>query len=73
SLCQMRQKDAVRVEWDDDLFIISSIPTDTRDIVIRWYKETTGKEPKYKTSEDIQGELAMKEANVDNYLSKWDL
>lgn len=73
SLCQMRQKDAVRVEWDDDLFIISSIPTDTRDIVIRWYKETTGKEPKYKTSEDIQGELAMKEANVENYLSKWDL
>lgn len=73
SLCQMRQKEAVRVEWNDDLFIVSSIPDDTRSAAIKWYKETTGKEPKYKTSEDIQGELAMKEANVENYLSKWDL
>ncbi len=73
SLCQMRQKEAVRVKWNDDLFIVSSIPDDTRSAAIKWYKETTGKEPKYKTSEDIQGELAMKEANVENYLSKWDL
>ena len=73
SLCQMRQKEAVRVEWNDDLFIVSSIPDDTRSAAIKWYKETTGKVPKYKTSEDIQKEMATKEANVDNYLSKWDL
>ena len=73
SLCQMRQEEAVRVEWNDDLFIVSSIPDDTRSEAIKWYKETTGKVPKYKTSEDIQKEMATKEANVDNYLSKWDL
>ena len=72
SLCEMKNI-CTKVEWNDDLFIVSSIPDDTRNAAIKWYKETTGKVPKYKTSEDIQEEMATKEANVDNYLSKWDL
>ena len=72
SLCNLRNF-ARKVDWNDDLFIVSSIPDDTREEAIKWYKETTGKEPKYKTKEDKKKEAATKKANVDNYLSKWDL
>ena len=72
SLCNLRNF-ARKVDWNDDLFIVSSIPDDTRHEAIKWYKETTGKEPKYKTKEDKKKEAATKKANVDNYLSKWDL
>lgn len=73
SLCQMRSNYGVKVNWNDDLFIVSSIPDDTRSAAIKWYKETTGKEPRYKTPEDIQEEEAAQKANVDSFLSKWDL
>lgn len=72
SLCEMKN-DCTKVNWGDDLFIISTVPDDTREEAIKWYKETTGKEPKYKTKEDKKKEAATKKANVDNYLSKWDL
>lgn len=73
SLCQMRSNYGVKVNWNDDLFIVSSIPDDTRSAAIKWYKETTGKEPRYKTPEDIQEEEAAQKANVDSFLSKWDI
>lgn len=72
SLCEMKNS-YIKVNWNDDLFIVSSIPDDTRSAAIKWYKETTGKEPLYKTSEDIQEEEAAQKANVDSFLSKWDL
>ncbi len=72
SLCEIKNT-CVSVPWDTDLFIVSSIPDDTRSAAIKWYKETTGKEPQYKTPEDIQEEEAIQKANVDNFLSKWDL
>lgn len=62
-----------QVTWNNDLFIVSSIPDDTRSAAIKWYKETTGKEPQYKTPEDKQEEKALQKANVDSFLSKWDL
>ena len=67
------QTDLKPAKWNEDLFIVSNIPEDTREEAIKWYKETTGKEPKYKTKEDKKKEAATKKANVDNYLSKWDL
>ena len=73
SLCQMRKGDAVKVEWNDDLFIVSSIPDDTRQEAIKWYKETTGKMPKYMTKYDKELEAAEQKKNVDSFLSKWDL
>lgn len=73
SLCQMRSNYGVKVNWNDDLFIVSSVADDTRSAAIKWYKETTGKEPQYKTPEDKQEEAAAKKANVDSFLSKWDL
>lgn len=73
SLCQMRKDGAVQVLWNDDLFIVSSIPNDTREEAIKWYKETTGKVPKYKTNSDLQREAAEQKKNVDSFLSKWDL
>lgn len=72
SLCEIKNT-CVSVPWDTDLFIVSSIPDDTRSAAIKWYKETTGKEPRYKTPEDIQEEEAAQKANVDSFLSKWDL
>lgn len=73
SLCQMKKDDAVQVLWNDDLFIVSNIPDDTREEAIKWYKETTGKVPKYKTKADKQREAAEQKKNVDSFLSKWDL
>ncbi len=72
SLCEIKNS-CTQVAWNNDLFIVSSIPDDTRSAAIKWYKETTGKEPLYKTSEDIQEEEAAQKANVDSFLSKWDL
>ena len=72
SLCEIKNA-YVSVPWGTDLFIVSSIPDDTRSAAIKWYKETTGKEPRYKTPEDIQEEEAAQKANVDSFLSKWDL
>lgn len=72
SLCEIKNS-CTQVAWNNDLFIVSSVPDDTRSAAIKWYKETTGKEPRYKTSEDIQEEEAAKKANVDSFLSKWDL
>lgn len=57
SLCEMTDK-CKRVNWNDDLFIVSSIPNDTRSAVIKWYKESTGKQQQYKTPEDIHEEAA---------------
>ena len=59
--------------WNEDLFIVSSIPNDTRQEAIKWYKETTGKNPKYKTKYDIELEAVEQEKNVGTFLSKWDL
>ena len=72
SLCEIRNS-CRKVNWNNDLFIVSSIPDDTRSAAIKWYKETTGKEPLYKTPEDKQEEEAAQKANVDSFLSKWDL
>ncbi|HJA46053.1 MAG TPA: hypothetical protein H9954_07620 [Candidatus Phascolarctobacterium stercoravium] len=72
SLCEIKNS-CIKALWDSDLFIVSSIPDDTRSAAIKWYKETTGKEPRYKTPEDIQEEEAAQKANVDSFLSKWDL
>lgn len=72
SLCEIKNS-CTQVAWNNDLFIVSSVPDDTRSAAIKWYKETTGKEPRYKTPEDIQEEEAAKKANVDSFLSKWDL
>lgn len=72
SLCNLRNF-ARKVDWNDDLFIVSSIPDDTRHEAIKWYKETTGKNPKYKTKYDIELENAKQDKNVDSFLSKWDL
>lgn len=72
SLCEIKNS-CTQVAWNNDLFIVSSIPDDTRSAAIKWYKETTGKEPQYKTPEDIQEEEAAQKANVDSFLSKWDL
>lgn len=72
SLCEMKNS-CTQVNWNNDLFIVSSIPDDTRSAAIKWYKETTGKEPLYKTPEDKQEEEAAQKANVDSFLSKWDI
>lgn len=72
SLCEIKNS-CTQVAWNNDLFIVSSIPDDTRSAAIKWYKETTGKEPEYKTPEDKQEEEAAQKANVDSFLSKWDL
>lgn len=72
SLCEIRNS-CRKVNWNNDLFIVSSIPDDTRSAAIKWYKETTGKEPQYKTPEDIQEERDEQRANVNSFLSKWDL
>ncbi len=72
SLCEIKNS-CTQVAWNNDLFIVSSIPDDTRSAAIKWYKETTGKEPQYKTPEDKQEEEAAQKANVDSFLSKWDL
>ena len=72
SLCNMRNF-ARKVGWNDDLFIVSSIPNDTRKEAIKWYNETTGKMPKYMTKYDKEQEAAEQKKNVDNFLSKWDL
>ena len=72
SLCEIRNS-CRKVNWNNDLFIVSSIPDDTRSAAIKWYKETTGKEPLYKTPEDKQEEEAAQKANVDSFLSKWDI
>lgn len=72
SLCEIKNA-YVSVPWGTDLFIVSSIPDDTRSAAIKWYKETTGKQPRYKTPEDKQEEEAAQKANVDSFLSKWDI
>ena len=72
SLCEIKNS-CTQVAWNNDLFIVSSIPDDTRSAAIKWYKDTTGKEPQYKTPEDKQEEEAAQKANVDSFLSKWDL
>ncbi len=72
SLREMKNS-CTQVAWNNDLFIVSSIPDDTRSAAIKWYKETTGKEPQYKTPEDIQEERDEQRANVNSFLSKWDL
>lgn len=72
SLCEIKNS-CTQVAWNNDLFIVSSIPDDTRSAAIKWYKETTGKEPQYKTPEDKQEEEAAQKANVDSFLSKWDI
>lgn len=72
SLCEMRNI-LKQVAWNDDLFIISSIPDDTREAAIKWYKETTGKMPKYMTKYDKKLKAAEQKKNVDSFLSKWDL
>ena len=73
SLCQMRKNGLVEATWNDNLFIVSSIPGDTREEAVKWYKGTTGKIPKFKTKYDRQREAAEEKKNVDNFLSKWDL
>ena len=73
SLCQMRKNDLVEATWNDNLFIVSSIPGDTREEAVKWYKGTTGKIPKFKTKYDRQREAAEEKKNVDAFLSKWDL
>ena len=72
SLCNLRNF-ARKVDWNDDLFIVSSIPDDTREAAIKWYKETTGKMPKYMTKYDKELKAAEQKKNVDSFLSKWDL
>lgn len=73
SLCKLQSSTNNRVSWNDDLFIVSSIPDDTRQEAIKWYKETTGKMPKYMTKYDKELEAAEQKKNVDSFLSKWDL
>lgn len=60
-------------DWGEDLFIVSNIPDDTREEAIKWYKETTGKTPRFKTNYDKRKEAAEQEKNVDDFLSKWNL
>lgn len=72
SLCEIRNLPK-KVNWNDDLFIVSSVPDDTRKEAIKWYKETTGKKPKYKTGADLKAQAEEERKNVDNFLSKWDL
>ena len=67
------QTDLKPAKWNDDLFIVSSIPGDTREEAIKWYKETTGKTPTFKTNYDKKREADEENKNVDDYLSKWDL
>ena len=59
--------------WNEDLFIVSSIPGDTREEAIKWYKETTGKIHQFKTNYDKRREAAEQKKNVDDFLSKWNL
>lgn len=72
SLCEIRNLPK-KVNWNDDLFIVSSVPDDTRKEAIKWYKETTGKMPKYKTEADLKSQEAEEKKHVDDFLSKWDL
>ena len=72
SLCEIRNL-SKKVNWNDDLFIVSSVPDDTRKEAIKWYKETTGKTPKYKTAADLKAQESEEKKNVDDFLSKWDL
>jgi len=72
SLCEI-QEYGVEVCWGEDLFIVSSIPNDSREDAIKWYKETTGRIPSYKTPEDIATENAQADSNASSFLSKWDL
>ena len=67
------QTDLKPAKWNEDLFIVSSIPDDTREEAIKWYKETTGKIPTFKTNYDKKREADEEKKNVDDYLSKWDL
>ena len=67
------QTDLKPAKWNEDLFIVSSIPGDTREEAIKWYKETTGKTPTFKTNYDKKREADEEKKNVDDYLSKWDL
>ena len=73
SLCKLQSSVNNKVSWNDDLFIVSSIPDDTRQEAVKWYKETTGKMPKYMTKYDKELEAAEQKKNVDSFLSKWDL
>lgn len=72
SLCEMKTSYKT-VRWNDDLFIVSSVPDDTRKAAIKWYKETTGKTPKYHTEDDLKEQSEEENKNVDAFLSKWDL
>ena len=67
------QTDLRVANWDEDLFIVSSIPDDTREEAIKWYTETTGKTPQFKTNYDKRKEAAEQKKNVDDFLSKWNL
>lgn len=70
SLTEIREY-GEEVSWGEDLFIVSSIPNDTRQNAIKWYKETTGKDPSFITPEDKAEVEANASANADNFLSKW--
>ena len=48
------QTDLKPANWNEDLFIVSSIPDDTREEAIKWYTETTGKTPQFKTNYPIK-------------------
>ena len=67
------QTDLKPANWNEDLFIVSSIPDDTREEAIKWYTETTGKTPQFKTNYDKRREAAEQKKNVDDFLSKWNL
>lgn len=58
--------------WNEDILIIGS-EDDTREEILAWYKEATGKIPSYKTDKEIQDEKALSKERIKKVASKWGI
>ena len=65
-------KEDMHKQWNEDIFIIAGC-NDTRKEVIAWYKETTGKIPSYRSTDELKEEKQASAQKVNKFASKWGI